>query len=492
MVTSLSLYFTTENILTLLLLITIVLFAIPLFCMDYIERIIQYPEYIFVLVALSLPLERIGAISKGGINIKISQILFIVYIILLLFKLIKTKSILKVEIKKNITYIFVLLFSLSILLSLSVSPNMTRSTEVMIFDIFILLVFFLVSNFITTENLFKQIVRTLIWSSVILSIFGLYQFLAGMFLPLKYSLLTASYSKAVFGFPRVMGTENEPQYWGNFLIIPLSLSFTKLLNILSSSNLAEKITHSKRVKEIIEKIKMNRRDFIFFSIVFVLVSTNIFLTFSRGAWYASIVALITILYFFIRKIINLKFILTISLFSLIIILGIIFIIDYAHAPLSFNSFVSRASAVTDSDRTLTINSAIQFFDNHKLIGIGPGSFGPYMAPNYYTEPSSLTQIIGWRITNNEYIEVLAEEGIVGIVFFSLLLITIARNIYNALSAKDVSIENKLILYALTAVFLAFLVQYYAFSTLYIMQIWFMFGLVNALSFNIVHGWKKEN
>ncbi|GAH74752.1 unnamed protein product, partial [marine sediment metagenome] len=95
-----------------------------------------------------------------------------------------------------------------------------------------------------------------------------------------------------------------------------------------------------------------------------------------------------------------------------------------------------------------------------------------------------------QIVNNEYLEILAESGILGLALFALIIIIlIIRNIKAIIKAQDKFI--KAILVGLLAAFIGILVQYNTFSILYVMHIWFTIGLMIAVQ-NIVLRNNKNN
>ena len=86
---------------------------------------------------------------------------------------------------------------------------------------------------------------------------------------------------------------------------------------------------------------------------------------------------------------------------------------------------------------------------------------------------------GWKIVNNEFIEILAENGILGLFFFCLfILFLIVRSIKAIIITKDEYLRA--ILVGLLGAFIGVLVQYQTFSTLYIMHVWFLIGLMIAV------------
>lgn len=130
------------------------------------------------------------------------------------------------------------------------------------------------------------------------------------------------------------------------------------------------------------------------------------------------------------------------------------------------------------ERVETISSAMTMWQESPLVGSGPGSFGPYMANHPFYVPTD-----GWRIVNNEFIEILAENGIIGLfIFILIILLAVIRSFKAILRTKDFYL--KAILIGLLGAFIGVLAQYQTFSTLYIVHVWFLIGLIVAIQ-NII-------
>jgi O-antigen ligase len=96
----------------------------------------------------------------------------------------------------------------------------------------------------------------------------------------------------------------------------------------------------------------------------------------------------------------------------------------------------------------------------------------------YVEP-----VDGWNIVNNEPVELLAEVGILGFLAFMAMFATVIFR-----SIKAIKITKDLYLRTIMIGFLAILIgifaQYQTFSTLYIMHVWFVIGMMVAVQ-NII-------
>ena len=468
------------NALYFLLIFPAIFFAVLLFYL--IAKILQRPEFGFAVIALFLPFERIGALATSDYNIRLSQIfILITFIAYVLFYLYKSKDKFGgIEIKRDLTFVIIILFSVVQIVSLSGAANKARSIEVLGFDLFIFFAYIFLSNLLVSKDILKKIIVMIFSISIVISMYGLFQFVAGTLnLPLSISGLEAGYSTiGSFNFPRVQATESEPQFWGNFLLIPIALSLSIIL-----ASFGKKLGEDSGVSY----------KLLFGAIItFILAMVNLLLTFSRGAWYATGFIFILLIFFYIRKFLTLRVVMTLLVSLVILVGGLVFVLSSSKSTITLQSLTDRATQVEDADRDLTSSYAIQFFQSHPVLGVGVGSFGPLLAPNIYQQPNAYGQSIGWRIVNNEYLEILAETGLVGMAVFALFLIVVIRNILVALY-KQTDYYTHTILLGLGAAFGAMLIQYIAFSTLYITQVWFLFALVEAVAFNITtNSWKSDS
>jgi O-antigen ligase len=125
-------------------------------------------------------------------------------------------------------------------------------------------------------------------------------------------------------------------------------------------------------------------------------------------------------------------------------------------------------------RLATFERAVGVWRSAPLWGVGLGNYGPAVAADPLVRPDA-----GWDIVNNQYLESLAETGVVGLLL--LLLFwgwVVVRSFVAYARAREPLLRA--LLGGLTAAFVAILVQYNFFSTLYIMHIWVVIGLLVAL------------
>jgi O-antigen ligase len=358
-------------------------------------------------------------------------------------------------------------------ISLGLATNLQRGLEVILFTAYVFGVFFLVLQ-ITHEDNKNLLLRCLFIVSAVVGVFGLYQFLGDVF-GLSTSLigLRDVYTKAVLGYPRTQATFLEPLYFGNFLILPITLLFVAQLkdwNIIS---------------------KFWRH------ILLILLGVVFILTISRGA-YLGLAGAILIAFLLLIKGLNWhKLIAVIGDGVLIILLSFVLVWfagwyqqkNSAGQPglgrKTINNFTGHAVDRADgsvNERKSTYNLALRAWKKSPIFGIGIGNFGEYTA-----KQSSIYS--PKQIVNNETLEVLSETGLVGLLAILGFLVSYFMSIFKVGKGLKEDDYKRWYLVGMGAAVFGILVQYQFFSTLYIVPIWFVFGWLGGLV-NLSHGRKN--
>jgi len=356
---------------------------------------------------------------------------------------------------KNKAVRLIFTFCLLSTISLFWAPNLIKG--VLISGI-IWLLFVCFLAFLSYKNLPKIIpalLKILIISACLMAIFGLFQMFAEIIgLPQSVSLLCDGCLANQFGFARVTGFTIEPQFFGSLLLIPILLLLQKFIN--------HKNHHA-------------------LNICLVLLLVAVFLTMSRGAIYAlatGVIALIIINWQNFKKgliallIIIGSFVLTLSIQGISaqlnprindnfyaavsrtihqLSLGIIDIRSSDHASSSetpSSDAPIQGGYVEDSTDTRNFLSrlALEIWPKtptNIILGTGIGSTG-FILHHYFPD-----QIGDTEIAQNQYVETLLENGLIGLILFVILIILLFR----------ISHKYKF----LWAIFVAFLIQWYFFS-----------------------------
>ncbi|MBC7471979.1 MAG: O-antigen ligase family protein [candidate division SR1 bacterium] len=422
------------------------------------------------LLVLSLPFERIPSISLGGSNIRISQIIVIfgIWIFAILF-LKKDIKLLKTNLNRfNYFFFGFLLFSIP---SWFISTDIKRFLVTEAATLLVLCGFFLISQF--TTNL-KEKIKDLINVMILVTLFGYYQFIGDLIgIPYWATGLRETYTKIVFGIPRIHSTAIEPLYFAGMLFLCLFVSISYFF--LNKQLIWERLLLFLRLQNISNYL-INGLLFVYFLLAFLL-------TISKSA----IVIFILMLPFFalfLIKIFQINFTNIIKkswigAFAIIIIfLGI-----YSFSPAvqniwkgvyeNFAATVYGESA-SSNDRSLFLQAFYDIIPNNQVIGIGSGQFG-VNAGNYIPFQSGGDNFL---IVNNVYLEIWLEHGVVSLLIFIgflafLLLVFMKKIITNLDSDPELSCINISLFFAL----LGYCFQWLTFSPIFIMPIFIIAGLI---------------
>lgn len=419
-------------------------------------KIFQNPVNGLILTAFFLPFERIGSYDLWGVTIRLSQILALITIAAWILSMLINN---RIKLAKNPLVLPLFFFLLINLTSLLNAPNLGKSILVLAFTIFTILVGLIVPNLIKSEKALHRIVMAILYSSLVVSIFGIYQFAGDMLgLPETLTGLRPQYTKIILGFTRVQSTALEPLYFANYLLLPLSLALSLFLS---------------KGKKLSQGLLLS---------VIGLGLLNLILTASRGGYLAFIGSFFVVAAFYWRQIFKLKIIIP----GLIIILLIIFALprmmglDASQNPIQSNlsKLISHSQdlfgGAAYEERMERYSQALALWRKHPLVGSGPGSFGAWVSDQPYEQPE-----IGWAIVNNEPLELLAETGIFGLVIIGLAILwLLIKSFLQIFKTEDKYLKS--LLTALTANLLAVIIQYQTFSILYIIHIWFAIGLLVAV------------
>lgn len=425
-------------------------------------KIFENPFIATTLIAFSLPFERIGSFDIAGATVRASQIFAILMLISwAAYALTKRKG----AHARNPLFIFLPIFWALTIFSTINSVNIERSLLVFAFEFFVMIVALIIPDILDSQKKIEKILYIIIISAVVVSIFGIYQFVGDVAgLPTSLTGLREQYTKEIFGFPRVQSTALEPLYFGNFLLIPSSI----LIGLyLAKENAFKKLSQIKK-KNVLTLAML------------ALVVLNILLTVSRGAYLGLGVVLLLSALVFIKQLLKPSRIFAIVLIGVVASAALVGFIGYNNRG-DIDVFAEQITNVSSGagivERVESYEDALGFIRRQPFLGVGIGNFGPRIALNPYQIPDQ-----GWQIVNNIYLEIAAERGIpAAVIFICMIIMLILRSIkaYKKTSTK----EKKIMLASLTIALIAIFVQYNTFSILYIFHIWFLIGLLVSLQNN---------
>jgi O-antigen ligase len=417
------------------------------------------------LLVVALPFERIPSLEMSlpghNITIRIAQIIALAA---LGFGLLRRDVLSKIKplMKLRDPRFWLVLYLLVSLISILISINKARSEEAFLATLLTIGVAILIS-FSLKKFKFGLIYKVMAWTALVVSIFGLYQFVGDSFgLGQAWTGLKANYVKQVFGFPRIQSVGLEPLYFANYLVLPLVA--TAVLFITDAF----------------------RRKWLALLFIFLL-TTTLMLTLSRGGIIAGAFAFISANALLWIKI-NFRML---GLALATIVLGVLASLASIYFVGSINGQGQGQKAVSqythqaetlkpgaytaDNDRTRTQKLAADAFRSRPILGYGLGSFGAYAKT---ADPIDYPQGSDDPIVNNEYFEIGAETGVLGLITLAGFLFTLAFQILRGFFFEKSGQKVWIAIFA--TVVASYLIQYLSFSTLYIMNIWVSIGILMGL------------
>lgn len=442
-------------LMVLLILITLAILSAYIFPNPFIG---------FLLIIFFLPFERVPTYSLAGADIRISTLVGFITLFAWIGAMMFNSG--KWKVQPNAISLPLCLFFVALLLSMTQAIALSRSVEVLIFMLFAVALSIMTVNMISSIDNLRKTVLVILASAAFVGIFGLFQFAGDIIgLPQSLTLLKVGYTSAVFGFPRIHAFSMEPLFFANYLLIPLSLVMAYFFG----------------------KVDVIKRWMLVGILTILLV--NFVLTLSRGGYLGLIVTSLIFILLYSRQVFTWRN-LAILAVIFVVFLGVVFALSKGESN-AVSRFVNQATgqdakigSESVQGRLMSYASAIKIYKDHSVLGIGLGNYGPEVSGYPSKTPAG-----GWPVVNNEYFEILAESGTVGgITFGLLLLVVIIRSLMALKHAKDPFL--KATMFGLFAAFMGILTQYNFFSTLYIIHIWILIGLLIGVQ-NIILYKKAE-
>ncbi len=420
--------------------------------------------WLVALVAV-LPFERIPSldVSLGSHTVTLRLSLIIIAVGIIVFGPMIAR---RVRLNPFSPYFWLAAYMAVLAASLLGSIDKPRSLIVIVATALAIGAAVIVARVVRLEAL-PRIQKVLFAATAVAVAFGLYQFIGDIIgLPPSATGLRPNYIKEIFGFPRIQSTGLEPLFFANYLLLPVMLATGLLLG------------------------RNQQKSTITYILLFLFILA-LALTLSRGGMIGGAVGLMALMGLLVR------------LSSLRVMTGVVTTIGLAalcaagliySATNAFNAdpnagdkaikrYVKQSTTVTsnkgsaDSDRVLNRRLAIEAFQDRPLLGYGIGSFGAYAksaAPLNYPAKGNHPTV------NNEYYEILAETGLAGALALAGFVVALFARLVGTWRMQLMN-YHRVWLAALFATCLAYVVQYYAFSTLYIPHIWVTIGLVLGLT-----------
>ena len=422
--------------------------------MNVFNRLSAAPSrWLLLLTIALLPFEHLPTTQFHGYTAKLSYLAAIACLLSLLLE--RGKYSLRSWKLDLPEYSLLALSVIAFATALTVAPDRKRALIFSCLWLFVFLMYATTKRLLSEQLLRERATTLLLWVTAGICLFGIYQYLGdSLGLPASATGLRTQYTKIVFGFPRISSVALEPLYFSNYLLVPFFLCLERLLRV------------GKPLPYVL---------------LLSLITLNIILGISRGAYLALAIGFCVFLFCFFRSRqklerkrwagVGVALVMAISL----AVLGI----SVLNGKKATSNFVNHAAA-TDAkqeasvtDRFTTYRLAGMLFKQRPLFGFGPSSFG-VITGNY---PKS-KPLNGYGIVNNEYLELLAEVGIVGTFFFAAFVILTVIAAVRTFGKQSIW---RMQTAALMAGCLGIFVQYNFFSTLYILYIWVFLGWLASFS-----------
>lgn len=411
--------------------------------------------FALIAVAALLPFERIGGFRLGGANLRLSQVALAIAWALFLHAWLLGRT--RAEWRRP-SYLALFGFFAAAGLSLIGAENLERSLQVLAFTAFTASIVFLLPQSVRDEPGFSRLRKAILVSAALVSLFGLWQFVADMLgAPTWMTGLRDTYTRAILGFTRIQSTAAEPLYFADYLLLPISLCAVRL---------ARGAGRRARVLALLLGVML----------------VDVFLTSSRGGWLGLGVSAVVLGWLERKRLRDWKPLFGAAAIGLsalaigVLLLGRFFSPTGQTVPELFFRHVSDLTGgAAFDDRASTVSAALDAWRRHPWIGVGFGGYGPFVSPFPYAVPEA-----GWPIVNNETLELLAETGLIGLIAFAIFLWTVFREALRARRRDDAG-DRGAVRTACLAALCGMLAQYQTFSTLYLLHVWFTIGLLLASS-----------
>lgn len=436
----------------------VLFFAFLVVIIFFSPKIFKDPKLGLVLLVVALPFERVPsfeALFLGGVTVRLSQVIGLILILSFIWQIIQKK----IKVKLSIDCILLFLYLLVALASIFVAGDQQRAVMVWLFTSFVVVISLITSYLIDKTEDIRKVEKVLYIITLLVTLFGLFQFVGSTFgLSDSWALLRSTYgetTKKLLGFPRVQAFALEPLYYANFLLIPFCIFLAKSFR------------------------KMEKK----YLLILFLITINFILTFSRGIYFSAMISvLVTIIlslkFSNYKKVVKNLFIITLG-----ILLGVGMLVFSSYYRNNNFSQIEKAkqhavdineNSISVAERKDTWDNAIEAFRQNPILGVGLGNFGPWEVDFPEETPRG-----GWNIVNSEPLEILAETGILG---FLSLLAALFYIFIQAIGFLNSSNDEtfKVWMVGLLAAFIGTTVQYQTFSTLYIMHVWVLIGLMMAI------------
>jgi len=350
-------------------------------------------------------------ISIGGkifiLSGSVKEILFFLIIISFLYR----KLMFKIQYRnKNTTYYLILSLLALLLINVFRNDNLSNGFWGFRYYLYAFIFYFIGYYFVQEETTIMKIIKTFLLSSTILIVVAFIQIFHNPDFLVSPELLIGKTRESYIAL-RITSLLSNPNEFGIYLVMVILFAFCLII-----------YSGSKFLKNLLILISL--------AAIFV-----VFYTLSREAWLALATGLfiMSIIYFKNRKYI------TIILFIVCIIILLHFVPSYFYERVST---ISPSGGIT---RIIMWKNILSSLSEDLIWGSGTGSIGTFGAYGLNVVTLKAT---GYSVTDNSYLRILVESGIIGLFLLLALCYSIGKDVLYSLRTECKEIDKTISLSAL--------------------------------------------
>ena len=376
---------------------------------------------VFFLFIITLPALFI---HKYVYNFRINQTLIINLLIFVIFTfyILNTIKEEKIKCSRNFLNLYILLFILFAAISIILNNSLLISQRDFLVFLSYFLIYFLVRNNIKTKETLKFSLKLFFITVSLMSLYLIIQYYG--------------FDPFLSDISRLTSTLGNRNYVSGYLALVFPVTLSLFL------------------------IESKKRNKILYIAVLLITYTAIIICHTRAIWIALFFSLILFIYLLSRY--KITIILRDNKRWLIILLSLFLLITLTYStdnPLNRSSITAAERAVSTFDmrgsslraRLLIWNSTIDMIKDKPLFGSGLGTFPlhylNYQADFLQNNPDYLQFLGKAAEAHNEYLQIWAEMGIIGLLSFLLIIIIFYRTNLDSIK-KIKTIEGKIIIIGL--------------------------------------------
>ena len=380
-------------------------------------------DIILLLTFMAIPLEELGRVfpnsnSPVANSITVAKLLIIIVMFSWLIKaiLLKNDVLFKKSFNNPLTIAIYLFISISIISAIN-AGDLPLFVFQLIREINSLFLLLLIINLIEEEKIILRIFWGTLLSYILVGLIGLYEiitqkhflWLIGYQLkPKKFTLMDESF--------RIIGTSGDPDFHAIAMLLP---AFLAIMFIYHQKSKFLKITMIP---------------------IFLLFLVNLLGSASRGAMIALLAGLMVFIIFMKTRY---KVLILVSAITLVVATTLVYTLTISEIAASSYTLQSRTKTL--QYRSGWAKMAIDMVMDHPLIGIGTYNF-PTEYNRYIVPEVPRTHLL----THNSYLQVLSENGILGLFVFLSLFVLAGRNLYRVLKTSNSPAINAMALSTFSA------------------------------------------